>query len=165
MPTGTLSTHAATAAQDDYASIRIHNWCMLKVQQDYLVWVKRMNLLLKLFKMWDKVVYAPMDITYAARDAIASLLIPPAPVLVERLRQVLMEFSQDKHTDPDSGKPSLDVVAMQSFLHFPIIPVGIVTAIRSSNCCCNMPLKRNYDGYATRFFLGFQALSDRPFSQ
>ncbi|KAI3637684.1 hypothetical protein MIR68_004333 [Amoeboaphelidium protococcarum] len=92
-------------------------------------------------------------------------LIPPALIVADRLRYVLLEFSQDKYTDPDSGKPLLDVVAIQNFLHFPIIPVDIVTAIRSSNCCCNMPLKRNYDGYATRFFLGFQALSDRPFPQ
>ncbi|KAI3654017.1 hypothetical protein MP228_000736 [Amoeboaphelidium protococcarum] len=39
-----------------------------------------MNLLLKLFKVWDKVVYAPMDITYSARDAIASLQVYEAIV-------------------------------------------------------------------------------------
>ncbi|KAI3653135.1 hypothetical protein MP228_002560 [Amoeboaphelidium protococcarum] len=42
-------------------------------------------------------------------------LIPPAPVLVERLRHVLLEFSQDKYTDPDSGKPLLDSVAKEEF--------------------------------------------------
>ncbi|KAI3636130.1 hypothetical protein MIR68_005482 [Amoeboaphelidium protococcarum] len=58
------------------------------------------------------------DVLYSKPDYILQRvrrLIPPAPVLVERLRHVLMEFSQEKYTDPDSGKPLLDSVAKEEF--------------------------------------------------
>ncbi|KAI3631969.1 hypothetical protein MIR68_009805 [Amoeboaphelidium protococcarum] len=69
MPTGSQtapSTPSAPAAQDADASIRIHNWCMLKVQSDYFVWVKKMKMLLKLLKAWDDVKQVSMDTDQAA---------------------------------------------------------------------------------------------------